>query len=265
MNLLWLYDLPTWLFGLIVVGAFVGFALGGQVLARRAVRRWLGGDEYNDFVGHFLSASGVFFGITLGLLSVGAWENFAAVDDAVTTEATTIGVLLRTVDAYPEPHRSQLIGDLQKYTRDEIDKSWPLQRAGVSPSAVGADTLTVFYRDLTSFEPVTESQKALHAEAMRQYSNMVESRRGRLSSVLTQLPPIVWLVVFSGSVLNLALMWLFVVQNTALHDLLTGTMAGLLGLLVFLLAIMDFPFRGEFYVGPDAFEKAYSLSETMKR
>lgn len=265
MNVLWLYDLPNSLFGTIVVGAFVAFALLGQVLTRSFVHRWLGGDEHNDFVGHFLSASGVFFGITLGLLSVGAWENYAAVDDAVTMEATTIGVLFRSVDTYPEPHRSVLIGHLQRYTRDEIEKSWPLQREGISPAEVGSETLTTFYRYLTSVEPVSESQKALHAEAMRQYSNMVESRRARLASVLTQLPPIVWLVVFGGSVLNLALMWLFVVKNTALHDLLTGTLAGLLGLLVFLLAIMDFPFRGEFHVGPDAFEEVYSYSKALNR
>jgi len=130
---------------------------------------------------------------------------------------------------------------------------------------VGSGTLTTFYRYLTSVEPATDSQKALLGEALRQYSNMVESRRQRLASVSTQLPAIVWLVVFGGSVLNLALMWLFVVKNKALHDLLTGTLAGLLGLLVFLLAIMDFPFRGEFNVGPDAFEEAYALSEKLER
>ena len=55
------------------------------------------------------------------------------------------------------------------------------------------------------------------------------------------------------------------VKNTVLHDLLTGILATLLGLLVFLLAIMDFPFRGEFHVGPDAFEDAYALSEKLDR
>jgi len=263
--MLWLYNLPNWLFGSVVVGAFVAFALLGQVLSRRFIRRWLGDEDHNDLVGQFLSASGVFFGITLGLLSVGAWENFSAVDDAVTLEATTIGVLFRTMDSYPEPHRTVLMGHLRQYTRDEIDQSWPLQREGISPAAVGAGTLTTFYRYLTSVEPATEAQKALLGEALRQYSNMVESRRQRLASVSTQLPAIVWLVVFGGSALNLALMWLFVVKNTLLHDLLTGTLAGLLGLLVFLLAIMDFPFRGEFNVGPDAFEEVYSYSEKLKR
>jgi uncharacterized membrane protein YqgA involved in biofilm formation len=52
-------------------------------------------------------------------------------------------------------------------------------------------------------------------------------------------------------------MWLFVVEKKRLHDLLTAVLASLLGLLVFLLAVMDFPFRGEFSVGPDSFELVY--------
>lgn len=41
-------------------------------------------------------------------------------------------------------------------------------------------------------------------------------------------------------------------------DLMTSILACRLGLLVFLLAVMDFPFRGEFSVGPDSFELIYS-------
>jgi len=258
MNLLWLYTNPNWLFGVIVVGGFVGFALTGQIVTRRFLPRWFGDKDYNDMVGHFLSASGVFFGITLGLLSVGAWENFVAVDDAVMQEATTIGVLYRALDNYPEPHRSTLTDELRAYTRREIDVAWPKQKEGVIPGPIGNTMLSQLHRHLTHVEPASEGQKALHREALHLFSNMVEARRKRLASVSTQLPPIVWCVVIGGSVLNLSLMWLFVVENKRLHDLLTSILACLLGLLVFLLAVMDFPFRGEFCVGPDSFELIYS-------
>lgn len=38
MNILWLYGLPNWLFGVVVVTTFVGFALAGQILTRRFVQ-----------------------------------------------------------------------------------------------------------------------------------------------------------------------------------------------------------------------------------
>ena len=257
LSLLWLYDYPSWLFGTIVVGTFVAFALTGQIVVRRFLHRWFGDKDYNELVGQFLSASGVFFGITLGLLSVGAWENFTSVDDAVAQEATDIGVCYRTLDNFPEPHRTVLTEQLRTYTRREIDIAWPKQRLGITPGPVGNAQLEQLHRYLTHVEPGTEAQKALHSEALRLFSQMVASRRARLASVSTHLPPIVWFVVIVGSVLNLSLMWLFVVENKRVHDLLTTVLAALLGLLVFLLAVMDFPFRGDYSVGPDAFELVY--------
>ncbi|MCX6952188.1 MAG: DUF4239 domain-containing protein [Verrucomicrobia bacterium] len=257
MSLLHLYDLPSWLFGAIVVGAFVAFALTGQLIVRRFQPRWFGDKDYNDMVGQYLSASGVFFGITLGLLSVGAWENFTSVDGAVSQEATEIGVFYRIVNNYAEPGRTVLTDQVRTYTRNEIDLAWPKQRQGITPGPIGNRQLDEIHRSLTQVELRTDAQKVLHGEALHQFSQLVRARRARLASVSTQLPPIVWIVVFGGSVLNLSLMWLFVVENKALHLLLTTILASLLGLLVFLLAIMDFPFRGDYSVGPDAFELIY--------
>ncbi len=257
MNLAHFADYPGWLFGSIIVGGFVVFALIGQIVVRRFLPRWFGGKTYNDTVGQYLSASGVFFGITLGLLAVGAWENFVAVDDAVTQEASDIGVFYRAVDNYPDPYRTTLTDEVRTYTRREIDIAWPKQQQGVIPGPVGNAMLEQIHRDLTHIEPKTEAQKALHSEALRLFSQLVGSRRKRLASVTTQLPPIVWIVVIGGSILNLSLMWLFVVENKRLHDVLTAILACMLGLLVYLLAVMDFPFRGDYSVGPESFELVY--------
>jgi hypothetical protein len=150
-----------------------------------------------------------------------------------------------------------LTGELRDYTRHEIDIAWPKQRKGIVPGAGGNKQLDILHHDLAQFEPRSESEKALHSEGLRLFSKMLESRRTRLSSVTIQLPAIVWFVVIAGSMLNLSLMWLFVIEKKRLHDLLTTILAVLLGLLVFLLAAMDLPFRGDYSVGPDSFELVY--------
>lgn len=48
--------------------------------------------------------------------------------------------------------------------------------------------------------------------------------------------------------------WLFILDNFRLHSLLNILMAGLLGLLVFLIAVMDYPFRGNYSIKPDGLE-----------
>jgi len=50
---------------------------------------------------------------------------------------------------------------------------------------------------------------------------------------------------------------LFVVQNRSLHVLMNGLLGALIGALVFLIIVLDYPFRGWFKVGSEPFEVAY--------
>jgi hypothetical protein len=68
-----------------------------------------------------------------------------------------------------------------------IDVAWPLQQRGIVPQNTAA-IVQAFQTHLASFEPVTESQKTLHAEAYREFDRLVELRRIRLKSVVAGLP-----------------------------------------------------------------------------
>jgi hypothetical protein len=53
---------------------------------------------------------------------------------------------------------------------------------------------------------------------------------------------------------SIALTFLFILPDERAHLLLTVILAGFVGLLIFLIAAMDRPFRGEVSIGPEAFE-----------
>jgi Protein of unknown function (DUF4239) len=87
-----------------------------------------------------------------------------------------------------------------------------------------------------------------------QFNVLIERRRERLSSVSKGLPGTVWGVLFVGAFVNIMLTWLLVINNRKL-DIIINTLSGLLlGSLIFLIAAMDNPFRGEFSVSSEAFE-----------
>jgi hypothetical protein len=60
-----------------------------------------------------------------------------------------------------------------------------------------------------------------------------------------------------GALLNIAVTWFFDMRSQSMHFWMTVMFSGLLGLLIFLLAAMDNPFRGEISVSPEAFELVY--------
>jgi hypothetical protein len=257
MNMYWVYDLPNWLFGVLTITAFVAFGLGGLA----ATRRWVVPlhheiHTHNDVVGFYLAALTVFYGITLGLLMVGVWATFSDTEAKVDREVASLAALYRDISNYPDPLGGQLRNDLRQYTREVIEVSWPDQRRGIVPKG----TMLILYQlqqHLVSFEPATEAQKILHAEAFHQFNDLIERHRSRLLSVTSGLSASLWALVLVGAAINIAVTWFFHVQRTRLHVWMTVLISSLLGMMIFLLAAMDHPFRGELSVGPEAFELVY--------
>jgi hypothetical protein len=257
MDLHWLYDLSNLVLGTLIVSFFTAIGAGGLLLTRGWVRRLHQIDHsHNDIVGFYLAAITVFYGITLGLVAVGTWDTYSDVQNRVDREAVAVGALYRDVGAYPEPLRSQLQNDLRGYVRQVIDVGWPMQQQGIVPNnASGA--LSDFQRDFMSFEPTTERQKILSAEAYRAFNDLTESRRARLNSVTAELPKPLWILVLAGAVLSIATTWLFHTRSFSMHFWLTVFFSVLIGLLIYLIVSLDNPYRGRVSVSPEPLELVY--------
>lgn len=257
-SLYWVYDLPNWLFGILTILVFVAFGVAGLFPTRRWVRRQHRVDHsHNDIVGYYLAAVTVFYGITLGLVAVGTWTSYSDVQTKVDREAEVVGGIYRDVGGYPEPIRDVLQGDLKDYTRYVIDISWPQQRRGIVPVGSGI-FLERFQKSLLSFEPITVGQQILHAETYKQFNNLVEARRARLSAVTTGLPGSLWTLVILGAVISIAVTLFFDTLSLRMHVWMTILMSGLLGLMIFLVGTLDNPFRGKVSVGPGSLELVYA-------
>lgn len=257
MNLSWFHFLPSFVFFLLVIFFFAGFSIAGFLVVRKYVERWLGKPPaQNEVLSYYIAATGVVYGITLGLIAVGVWDNYIHVTNKVEEEAATLSELYRDIASYPEPVRDKLETELRLYTRYVIDEAWPLQEEGIIPIG-GVDHMNNFQRMLYVYEPTTPGQQVLHASSLHSYNDYVLLRRFRIQNVTKGVAVMIWWVVFFGALINLILSWLFVVKNRSLHVLMNGLLGALIGALIFLIIVLDYPFRGWFKVGSEPFEYAY--------
>ncbi len=253
MNFYWVYDLPNWLFATLTITVFVSFSMIGLWVCRQLSLRIFGRHSQNDIVSYYLSTAGVFYGITLGLIAVGTYTTFSNVDDAVSKEAASVAALYRDVSSYPEPARGQLRRELEDYVGFVIKVEWPYQKQGII-AFDSVEHIRHLQETLGAFNPSTEREKILDEEALREFNHLVELNDMRHQSAKGGLPLTMYMVIIFGAVLNIVISWLLVVDNFKLHGVLNALMAALLGLLVYLIAAMDNPFRGEYSVSPEAFE-----------
>lgn len=257
MNLYWVYSLPNWLFGALTVLVFAAVGSAGLYPTRGWVRRLHHVDHsHNDIVGFYLAAVTVLYGVTVGLLAVATWTAYSDVQAKVDHEAVALGGLYRDISAYPEPDRAIMQEDLRKYTRQVIDVGWPMQRRGIVPNNASG-ILNDFRAHFMSFEPTTESQKILAAEAYKAFNDLVESRRARLDTVTTEMPGPLWTLVILGAVLCIAVTWFFHTASFSIHIWMTTLLSVLLGLIIFLIAVLDNPYRGSVSVTPEPLEQVY--------
>ena len=129
MNFYWVYDLPEWAFCALMTMTAIAVSSGGVLLTRSPARRLFGQNGMNEMVSYFLTLTGVFYGITLGLIAVGAWETYTSASDKVSHEAASLATICQDVHLLPEgPEKTKLNEALKAFTRHVIDEDWPPQR-----------------------------------------------------------------------------------------------------------------------------------------
>src|SRR3569623_1207145 len=110
--MLWLYQIPLWGLGLLVLSAVWVFPVGGVLIARPWVMSWRRSE--NETVGYMLSIAGVAYAVLLAMIAVGAWNASSTVDIAIQQEANGLAGISRAAGGFrPEArdHFRQLIRD----------------------------------------------------------------------------------------------------------------------------------------------------------
>ena len=252
----WIYDYPSWVIGFLFCGTFVALTWIGIFFTRATFHSWLHQDKRaNEMVGLALSSYFVLFGLLLGLLAVATYQNYANVGDIVDNEASSLAALYREISSLPQPGRGQLQQRLREYTRYTIEEGWAQQRKGIMPKGEAVRS-GLLIRNLLDFEPGNEKQKIIYEDALRESVHRNELSQARLSNVTTGLPTVLWWVVAVGAVINIVLIWLQDME-VHVHMILGAALACILGLVIFLIAELDNPFRGQVSIGPEAITRVY--------
>jgi len=68
--------------------------------------------------------------------------------------------------------------------------------------------------------------------------------------------PFIWFVLWIGAILTVGFSYLFGVESFRSHALMTAALSAEIALILFLVFVLDNPFRGDFRIQPKSFEFA---------
>jgi uncharacterized membrane protein YraQ (UPF0718 family) len=241
---------------------FVAGAVGGLVLVHRLVpiERRL---EHNDVAGFIYAVLGVAYTVLLGLMVVAVWQDWQAAQDSATQEANDLAAVFWLAHGLPQPEGRHIQELARDYARVEVRVEWPLMRGGKS-SPKPYDLLDGMKASLEAIHPTNEAQAALYNNELERLQELGGARRARLLEADQGLPAILWAVLLVGGVITVSFTYLFGLRSTVVHVLMVAALAFVIGLVLFTVAALDYPFRGDVRIGPEAFKQVLGRFESTK-
>ncbi len=260
--MIWYFNLPVWLNLPIFVFGFVGLSL----LLLLALRPWVQRvahplEEWDRVLGYGISFYGVFYGITLALIAVAAFQNFIRVDTVVQNEAAALATFYQDVSGLPEPLSSQLQELMRSYTREVIVVDWPAQSQGLVPTA-GTEPVNEIRTLLFGFRPEGAVQTTVQSQSIGAFNDFVTQRRSRVNEVGETLPRLMWVLLWVGAVISQILISLIKVGNLRVHLIISSLVSVFVALLFYVTLELDHPFYGIVSVTSDAYESV--LNDVMR-
>ena len=144
---------------------------------------------------------------------------------------------------------------LKAYTQYLVNESWFATTGHCSQKT--SEYVNQLEDVLRQYQIESDKDKIVFAGVVRQNKKLSDARRDRVNRVQEGLPWVVWVVwvvLFIGATVVIVLTWFLVIANIKLDIAVNNLCGALIGSLIFLIAAMDNPFRGEYSVSPEPYQ-----------
>jgi Ca2+/Na+ antiporter len=238
--------------GLLGITLFVFVSVAGLILVQRYVPIELR-KQHNDVAGFIYAVVGIAFAVLLGLVVVAVWEQYQTARDTTEREADELAELFWLGQRLHPAEGRRLQELTRSYARVVVDEEWPLMARGESSPRAWAliDEIRLTVQNLN---PDTEAGQVLYEQGFERVHDLADARRDRLVEAEQGIPGILWVVLVTGAIITVGFTYLFGLDDTTTHTLMVALLALIIGLVLFTIGSLEYPFRGVVQVGPDSFE-----------
>jgi hypothetical protein len=236
--------------GTLIVAFSVGLSTAGLYLVRRRVP-YTTLKENNEVAGFVYAAIGVVYAVLLAFVVVAVWEQYSEAEESAHQEAGQIGNLLRDAQGFPYATRDHVQQALLRYAQSVTDEEWESMSRGEYGKAT-SEAYEELWQAYYDFQPQGSREEAFYGESLERLNEMGQLRRTRLHVSRPGLPTLMWILLIGGGMITVGFTYMFGTKSTVAQLIIVGSLAGLVGFVLFLILCLDFPFTGDLAIEPEA-------------
>ncbi len=253
----WLETLPTLLAGAVIVCGFVASTLVVGYLVATFTSTEVR-SAHNDRAGFILAVIGVIYAVLLAFVAIGVWERFQEAESRSYEEAASLATIYRDAESFRDG--GQIRATLRLYLQSVIHDEWPRMNRG-QKSPISDALLEAADRKVRDLRVTSMGLQNVHAQMLAAMDTALMDRQTRLTIDFIGINGVLWLVLVAGAYVTVAFTYLFGFDRTIMQQLMIGGLALMIGLVLFLVMALDYPYRGSVAVEPEAFR---ALLESLR-
>ena len=245
----WFLNLPIlWMALAIFAAVYIVAACVYLVTVRLAV------DDraraFKAFSPGMLPPLGIIFGLLVGFVAVGVWNDFDKAKLAVATEASALRAVILRDEHFPEEQRMQLRSLINRYIDEAVNREWPAmahERLTLAPLS----THLVEARLTVLMKPQDEAQRTAQREIVAALHRALDARRQRIIISQSEVGPVKWAAILLQGLCALIAIAIVHSDNRLTCAIAVALFATGFALSSLLIAAYSRPFTGEISVKPD--------------
>jgi len=197
----------------------------------------------------FLSVVAVAVALVIAFIISDEWNAYTDASSSAVQEANVIYLLYRTI--FPLPGTEEIQNNILFYLCSIINTEFPDMQEGILPlDNVYLDGIQAL---LLSYIPLTTHDEILYSKAIDLLNQASFLRNKRLEASTASIPGELWWVVLIGFFVIVILIW-FITGDDVYRILMTTFVTIVYAALLFLLVVLDYPYRGDFAVTSEPFQ-----------
>ena len=248
--------------GLFAISLFMLVSVAGLVMVQRLVSTELR-KQHNDVAGFIYAVLGIAYAVLLGLVLVAVWEQFQVASNTAEREADELAEIFWLGHRLPpaEGHRLQELS--RSYARVVVDEEWPMLARGESSPRAWA-LIDEIRLTLQNQDPHTQAEQVLYDQGLERIHDLADARRDRLVEAREGIPLMLWVVLVVGAIVTVGFTYLFGMDSNTTHTLMVALLALVIGLVLFTIGSIEYPFSGDVRLSPEAFHQVLGRFESSK-
>lgn len=244
-----LLQIPPLLFLVLMVGVSATLGAVCTVLFKKYIRIKVMG-SHNEVTGYVFATVAGLYGLVLAFVIFLVWDQFNSAQRNADIEGSVAKGLYRDIVYYPDSVESaKLKGIYMTYVNDVIYSEYPLTAEG----KIGTRTVGKFdnvFKAIEHMNPTEEYKSRRVEEMFRHLNELATVRNLRLLDADSEIPFIIWVPLLLGGLITLILAMMLNIENTRLQVVINGVLGAFIGMILFLIILIDHPFAGQMRIAP---------------